>query len=99
MPLRPTMLLSLLCWSALSACSADPPRLLTQIRIERIAPPAALLTCDPWPPAPAEPTTQRDVAAYLVDGWAAWSDCSDRLRAVRAFVEDGEPPAPRAPVR
>lgn len=72
------------CCALLTACAASepPPRVVTQIQVERIAPPAGLLQCLSDPEPPAEPD-QRAVALYLSDLWEAWADCAGKVDAMR----------------
>ncbi|WP_043743786.1 hypothetical protein [Paramagnetospirillum magneticum] len=58
------------------------------IKAEKIAPPAEILICapDPAPPPALASVPQSADADYMLVLWAAWSDCSDKLARVRAFV-------------
>ncbi len=67
----------------LTACQAPPA---TATRIERLAPPAALLECKGAPQVPPRPRTQRDVALYIAQLAAAHDDCEGNLAAVRAWA-------------
>lgn len=49
-------------------------------------PPAALLTCAPSPEPPERITTQRDVAGFIVDLYAAGDDCRSKLGAVATYL-------------
>jgi hypothetical protein len=61
--------------------------LVTQIKVERVSPPPALLSCAEAPAVPdPERATQRAVAAYLADLTGAYEDCRGKLAAVREFV-------------
>lgn len=49
--------------------------------------PPALLRCAPAPPAPAA-ERQREVAAYVVELWAAGDDCRAKLGEVERLVRE-----------
>lgn len=94
---NPMTALWLLCSCAfLSACHASPPPVLTELRVERVTPPAELLRCQDEPPIPRRPSSQRavgDVFARVVD---AGRDCRSKIDRIRAWAEtgDGMPPTP-----
>lgn len=80
--------LLLLSWCVpLTACatSEDPPRIVTKIQVERIPLPLTLLSClaDPEPPVTE---SQAVLAAYLLDLWEAWSDCSGKVTAIAKIM-------------
>ena len=58
---------------------------MPQVRVERIALPDGLLTCQAAPQPPAA-GTQRDVADYLVDLWIAGEDCRGKIGAIKALA-------------
>lgn len=76
----------------LGGCAAQPPKVVTRIKIVRPRIPAALLTC---PPAPAVPASHAPaaVARYVVSLWEAHGLCHDRLDEVRRTLDkiDGTP--------
>jgi hypothetical protein len=76
----------------LAGCSQA--RLQTQVRIERLAIPSELLTCQPAPEPPASPYTQADVAAYIVDLHSAGADCRERLARI-AELQTNRPKEPK----
>ncbi len=61
------------------------PRLQTKVQLERLEIPAELLTCQAAPEPPAEPYSQADVAAYIVDLHSAGDDCRERLARIAAL--------------
>ncbi len=67
----------------LTACG--PARLQTQLRIERLAIPPELLSCQMTPQPPVPPYSQADVAAYIVDLHSAGDDCRERLARIAAI--------------
>lgn len=69
----------------LTACGTPEVRTVPVVKIERQKIPAGLLTCDPAPAVPVA-ETQRQVAAYVVDLWAAGEDCRVKLGKVRGLV-------------
>ena len=73
--------LSALGWALLlTACAGTTPPV--QIRVERVTPPKALLTCAPDPAVPA--TNEDDpVAGYVTDLWEAGEDCRAKVKALR----------------
>ena len=61
--------------------------MVTEVRVERVAVPPALLTCTPAPAVPTAPVTQRSLARYVVALAAAGADCRDKLTRVRVWSE------------
>ena len=85
--------ISLLCvfvsswFTLLAGCASErPPRLITQLQVERPAVPAALLDCPAIPLPPEAITMQSDVAAYILDLFGAGSECRRKLEAVGRLV-------------
>lgn len=78
----------------MTGCGTD--RLQTQLQIERVEIPAALLTCQPSPEPPIEPFTQADVAGYIVDLHSAGADCRERLATIAA-LQAAQPAKDRQP--
>lgn len=80
---------ALLVLLVLGGCAAQPPSVVTRIKIVRPRIPAVLLTC---PPAPAVPTSHAPaaVARYVVNLWEAHGICHDRLDAVRETLDKVE---------
>lgn len=72
----------------LTGCGANPPPplVVTEVKVERVTPPATLLSCPDAPLVPTAPVTQRSVARYVVDLSAAGEDCRDKLNRVRAWT-------------
>lgn len=68
---------------ASSACSAPEP--LTELRVERIAIPAPLLSCDNEPPAPKQGATWAEFFGWIVDLRAAGDDCRAKVEAIGAL--------------
>lgn len=85
---RSVALASVLCaLCALAGCAEErPPRLLTQIQIEKPEIPPELLTCPAIPPPPEGIAMQSDVAAYMIDLFGAGSECRRKLEAVGGLV-------------
>ena len=99
MPKRPRMVpwprclpVLLTVCAMLAGCSQA--RLQTQVRIERLAIPAELLTCQPAPEPPDVPYTQADVAIYIVDLHSAGADCRERLARI-AQLQNNQPKEPK----
>ena len=79
----------------LSGCAGEPPpRLLTQIQIERPEIPPELLTCPAIPLPPQGIAMQSDAAAYMIDLFGAGSECRRRLEAVGGLVGGAAPVRP-----
>lgn len=76
---------SLLFLTACAATSELPPRVVTEVKVERVQLPAALLTCDDAPSVPQPPVTQRVLAGYVVDLAAAGDDCRKKLNQIKAL--------------
>lgn len=78
----------LFCAALLTACakSEPPPKLIVETKIERLRVPDSLLACALAPPIPADGATQRDVALFIADLWAAWADCRSKLAAVKKLT-------------
>jgi hypothetical protein len=81
-------------FAVLAGCAAAPkPVVLTQIKIERVTVPAALLTCAAQP-APGNITLQSQLADYIIDLAAAGADCRDDVAAIsrlQAQIEAQQP--------
>lgn len=77
--------LALILAALLTGCAGHP---VTETRVEHLDLPAALLTCSDAPAAPGPDVTQRDVALYVLDLWAAGDDCRGKLGRVRELVAD-----------
>jgi len=76
----------------LSGCAEEPPpRLITQIQIEKPEVPPELLACPAIPAPPEGIAMQSDVAAYIIDLFGAGSECRRKLEAVGGLVVGGEP--------
>lgn len=90
-PWRRAARLCLLCSTTLLAgcASSAPARLIPEIRVQPVPIPAPLLSCAPDPAPPggeaAGDITDRDIAAYMIELWAAGADCRETLEAVRQF--------------
>ena len=85
--------ISLLCafvssWlTLLAGCAeAPPPRLITQIQVEKPEIPGELLACPAIPLPPEGIAMQSDVAAYIIDLFDAGSECRRKLDAVGGLV-------------
>ena len=76
---------------ALAGCAGTPPppQTITRTVLVREQVPPALLSCASAPRVP-HATTQSDVADYLIQLHAAWSDCHDTVAAIRTYT-DGAP--------
>ena len=61
---------------------------MTKVQVERISPPAFLLSCLSDPDVPVNPT-QGTVAAYITDLYEAYSDCRGKVEAMRRLYGDG----------
>jgi hypothetical protein len=88
-------LLSCLAMLALSGCG---PKILENRTIERVAPPAGLLTCEPAPAVPtvdqlAGPDGDNVLAAYVARLEYARRDCECAVKELRAWVD--QVPAPK----
>ncbi len=71
----------------LAACAeAPPPRLITQIQVEKPEIPDELLACPAIPLPPEGIAMQSDVAAYIIDLFGAGSECRRKLEAVGGLV-------------
>jgi hypothetical protein len=81
-----TTTLALLCALSCAACAPE-TRVVPEVRVERHRVPAALLTCPPRPPVPAEPWTERVVAGWLLDVEDAYGTCTARMDEVRRMVD------------
>jgi len=79
----------LLCALLSAGCSAGPPQVA--VRVERVAVPPGLLSCDPEPPIPAALRSDADLAAWIVSLAAAGEDCRARLGRVRELVSRPDP--------
>ena len=90
----------LLCWMGLlSGCASPEPAILIKTQIERLTPPAPLLTCQDSPDPPdspdGAPLAQSAVAEFILRLWEAGEDCRGKLAAIRALVDSApDPPAP-----
>lgn len=87
----------LLCCAAfLTACQSNPPApvVVTAPVVERVQIPAALLVCQGLPAKPGVDATQRTVALFIADLWAAAAECADKLRAIR----EGQAPETAQPL-
>jgi uncharacterized lipoprotein YajG len=73
------------CVVLLTACASPET---TQIKIVKATVPGDLLTCPTAPVAPGEGATQRAVAGYLLDLFAAHAECRQKLDLVRGLVAD-----------
>ena len=77
------LLLALCCSMALTACAgSEPVKLITESQVRPARIPESLLRCAADPAIPAGDLTDRDIAAYLIELWAAGDDCRATLRAV-----------------
>jgi hypothetical protein len=65
---------------------------ILKTRTVRAEVPAALLTCAPSPPVPAEPCDQACVSQYMARTWFAGDDCRRKLSAVSEYVAPAAPP-------
>ncbi len=71
----------------LAGCAeAPPPRLITQIQVEKPEIPGELLACPAIPLPPEGIAMQSDVAAYIIDLFGAGSECRRKLEAVGGLV-------------
>gem|GEM_PF-780701 len=79
----------LLCLPVLLMACAQ-PELIKEVETVRMEVPAPLLDCPqmPQPPTPnsQRALTQRNVATFVVNLWAAGSQCRDKLLRVRGLV-------------
>ena len=82
-------LLPLCLCGLLSACASAPQvRLVPEVKLVRLEPPAALLDCPVSPDVPMV-QTQRDVARYVVALEAAGAACRQALAEVKAWSMAG----------
>ncbi len=70
----------------LGGCAAPPPRLVTQVQVEKPEVPGELLACPAIPLPPEGIAMQSDVAAYVIDLFGAGSECRRKLEAVGGLV-------------
>lgn len=75
--------------AALVSCSQSTPapKIVTQVKIERVTVPPSLLVCSPAPTVPQINVTNRMLAAYIVRLWNAYFDCASKLGAIKR-IED-----------
>ncbi len=83
----PLLLFSLLLLTACGANGEQPPRVITELKVERIRLPADLLSCENAPSVPQAPVTQRVLAGYVVDLAMAGDDCRKKLHHIKAFSQ------------
>ena len=76
---------SLLFLTACAATSELSPRVVTEVKVERVQLPAALRACDGAPSVPQPPVTQRVLAGYVVDLVATGDDCRNKLNQINAL--------------
>lgn len=70
----------------LAGCATAPkPLVITRTLYGRQTIPPSLLACMAAPPVP-QPTSQAEVARYIVALWEAGQDCRVKLAGVRALV-------------
>lgn len=65
----------------LSGCGPDDKPVV------ELTPPPSITTCRAAPAFPTGDFTQRDVAAFIVDLWADYEDCSEKLAAVKKLYD------------
>lgn len=83
--LRITALSLLCCLALLTGCGRTT---VTLIKIDRLTPPDALLTCADQPEPPAGTLTQAGVAGYIVSALDAGEDCRQKLGAVKKWADE-----------
>lgn len=66
----------------LTACSST----VTKVQTVKLVPPQELLSCKDAPQIPPAPRTQRDIAIYIAELRAAYSDCAATVGEIRRWA-------------